>query len=240
MRTIEVTTTQNVVIQYEFAGVGYRIGAFLIDIIVLFSASSIFISLLAEVIPYTEYLISAPLFLFYFLVSEIVLDGQSIGKKAADLKVIKISGKQPTLGDYVIRWLFSFIDFYLTLGLMAIFMIKTTRQSQRLGDLIAGTTVIRMKPNLKLGFRDLMKIQDNVSHVPIYLQVIHLTEQQVLLMKKTLDIYKNHPNTANRNALKLLFKKVSIKIPPIQPTQSVTQIEKYIEQLIKDYIILTR
>jgi len=240
MRTIEVTTTQNVVIQYEFAGVGYRIGAFLIDIIVIFAATSILISLLAEVIPYTEYLISAPLFLFYFLVSEILLDGQSIGKKAMDLKVIKTNGKQPALGDYIIRWLFSFIDFYLTIGIMAIFMIKTTRQSQRLGDLVAGTTVIRMKPNLKLGFKDLMKIQDNHQHTPIYLKVTYFSEQQVLLMKRTLDIFKKHPNLANRSALKLLFEKVSVHVPPIQPVQRVSQMEKYIERLIKDYIILTR
>ena len=49
--------------------------------------------------------------LCYFLLSEITLNGQSLGKMAMRIKVITVEGGQPSIGQYLIRWVFRLIDF---------------------------------------------------------------------------------------------------------------------------------
>src|ERR1700743_1660022 len=50
-------------------------------------------------------------YLFYHLLCEIFLNGQSIGKRAMHIKVISADGGQPSISQYMIRWLFRMIDF---------------------------------------------------------------------------------------------------------------------------------
>ena len=123
---------------------------------------------------------------------------------------------------------------------MAIFLIKTSNKKQRLGDLVAGTTVIKVKPSNALSYDHMMQIQNQHSHEPKYHQILQFNENQVLLMKRTLEIFKRHPNSANRSAIILLFDKIKFKIPPEKPIAKVSEIVMFIDTLIKDYIILSR
>ena len=50
--------------------------------------------------------------------------GASIGKRALKIKVIKLDGKEPNIGDYFIRWIFRFIDIVISFGTLAIFSIS--------------------------------------------------------------------------------------------------------------------
>src|ERR1700760_3282022 len=49
--------------------------------------------------------------LFYHLLSEITLNGQSVGKKAMGIRVIAADGGHPTISQYLIRWSFRLVDF---------------------------------------------------------------------------------------------------------------------------------
>src|ERR1700754_2845254 len=102
-------------------------------------------------------LFSLPPFL-YQLLSEIFLNGQSIGKKAMRIKVISADGGQPSISQYLIRWLFrsAGLPFWIlpTIAYGAlpwwpsIFLfgglacLLATPHSQRIGDLVAGTLLI--------------------------------------------------------------------------------------------------
>ena len=96
--------------------------------------------------------------LLYFLLSEITMNGQSPGKRLLRIKVITASGGQPTLSQYLIRWLFRAIDFPVLIFASLVYSVWPwylfpllftglisfilTPQSQRIGDLLAGTIVI--------------------------------------------------------------------------------------------------
>jgi len=53
-------------------------------------------------------------FIFYHLVSEVMMNGQSVGKMAMSIKVMTLQGGQPSVSQYLIRWLFriSIFRFY--------------------------------------------------------------------------------------------------------------------------------
>jgi uncharacterized RDD family membrane protein YckC len=156
---IEVQTTQNVTIDYETAGVGYRILAYVIDWVVIivwylgwmgmasligrglsdaFSGDGLMIFFIIVVI--------SPV-LFYDLLMEIYNHGQSIGKMIVKIRVVNVDGTAPSGTSYLLRWLFRLVDFPLTYWLLAVIMIAVTKKSQRSGDYIAGTTVIDLRLN---------------------------------------------------------------------------------------------
>ena len=78
------------------------------------------------------------------------LDGQSIGKKLRHLKVVRLDGEPPTLGNYLVRWLLRFVDVTLSSGVAAVLSILVTPYGQRLGDLAAGTTVVKTTARARL------------------------------------------------------------------------------------------
>src|SRR6185295_722864 len=137
-RTIEITTTQNVTIEYELADTLNRILAFVVDFVIII-VSLFFLNLLASLFsisgPYFSWFVILPFFLFYSLISEIAADGQSWGKKAMGICVVKINGTKCSAGDYVIRWAFRLVDIYFSLGSIAALLIGSTERAQRLGDI---------------------------------------------------------------------------------------------------------
>src|ERR1700743_3830347 len=121
MQTIRITTSQNIDIDYEVAGLGERILARLIDlaIFVLILILGSFIGSLTNlfldpgvglIIILTIYI---TLFVFYDLLFEVFMNGQSIGKRIMKIKVISLDGGQPRFGQYLLRWLFRIVDFAL-------------------------------------------------------------------------------------------------------------------------------
>ncbi|MFL5747522.1 MAG: RDD family protein [Niastella sp.] len=54
-------------------------------------------------------------FIFYHLVSEIMMNGQSVGKMVMQIKVMTMQGGEPSISQYLIRWLFRIIDFPILL-----------------------------------------------------------------------------------------------------------------------------
>src|SRR6185295_3491620 len=124
MRTIEITTTQNVTIEYELANVRDHILAFVIDVVIMWGSILVLVILLEIVLPkpltqYISYFVIVPVFFFYSLVSEIAANGQTWGKKALGIKVVKIDGKEAGMSDYLIRWTFRMVDIYFSLGSVA-------------------------------------------------------------------------------------------------------------------------
>ena len=181
---IEVQTTQNVTIDYEPAGLGKRILGYLIDFVILvlwiigciwilsitssFGMDAVFAGDVGAIFIFI--LIFTPI-IFYDLLFEILNDGQSPGKMLMKIKVVNIDGTTPSTSSFLIRWLFRLVDFSMTEGFLGVIMIAVTKKSQRLGDLLAGTTVIDLKlnnRNRELSITDLDFHEDyKVSYVDV-------------------------------------------------------------------------
>ncbi|MFM8912399.1 MAG: RDD family protein [Flammeovirgaceae bacterium] len=101
MHTISVRTTQNVFIHYPLASLGDRILGYLIDLLINIIY---FIAIIAIVINFdlkNSWVIGAVLvlpFLFYKLLFEIFMNGQTPGKRAMNIKVVRTDGTPATIG----------------------------------------------------------------------------------------------------------------------------------------------
>jgi uncharacterized RDD family membrane protein YckC len=182
---MRIQTAQNVDIDFEVAGLGDRVLAALLDYFLLFCYLIAAQVIAAEAGSTALQILLILPYLVYFLACEIFLNGQSIGKKVRRLKVARLDGAPPTLGNYVLRWLLRFIDIDLTLGLGALLTVFVGGKGQRLGDLAAGTTVVKVQPRLSL--RDTLFARLDDDYVPTFYQVETLEDSDVATAKDVLN-----------------------------------------------------
>jgi uncharacterized RDD family membrane protein YckC len=77
---------------------------------------------------------------FYFAVLEATSAGRTPGKRALGLRVVRVDGSAPGLGEALVRNIARIADYFLAAGLFVAFFQP---QSRRIGDLLAGTMVVR-------------------------------------------------------------------------------------------------
>lgn len=248
MDTIEIRTTQNVVIEYELAALRERILAFFIDLIIVGAIYIVLsLTLLSLIIRSLESsggmygvlfsLLPIIFFLFYQLLSEVLADGQSWGKKAMGIKVVRLDGQEPGLSDYLLRTVFHMVDTLFSGGILASLLISSSPKNQRLGDMTANTTVIRVRHNLRFRLEDILNISSLENYEPRFPEVKQLSEQDMLLIKSTIARYRAHPNTAHTEAINQLVAHLQNLLGI--PEQRGSKVE-FLRTLIRDYIVITR
>lgn len=165
------------------------------------------------------------------------MNGQTPGKRAMNLRVVKLNGNEPSFMDYFIRWSLRFIEIYLSSGVLAAIMINTTNLNQRLADIIAGTVIVKIKGTLSINSVDLLKINSQNNYEPSYPEVIIFSENDMLTIKKLVDRYLSIDNESHRllvlETANKLSKKMGVTIQENKP-------ELFLKTIIKDYVVLTR
>ncbi|HEV8671179.1 MAG TPA: RDD family protein [Candidatus Limnocylindria bacterium] len=151
---LEVETADHVVLRYDLAGGGNRGFAALVDFmlatLIFIGAFYVFTQVANAVGVQTAspYFGIATLLTFaiawsYFILFEWLGNGQTIGKRMFGLRVIADDGAPAGFIAILVRNLVRVVDFlpgFYGLGLLA---IVVSSRSQRLGDLAAGTFVVR-------------------------------------------------------------------------------------------------
>ncbi|KAF2516515.1 RDD family protein [Flavobacterium foetidum] len=196
MSELSINTTQNVKINFTAASVGERLGAYFIDlgikisyIITIILVCFYWLNLELVLNKLDNWSVGAVLFflsfpiMIYSITLESIFEGQSIGKKIVKIKVVKIDGYQAGFGDYLIRWFFRIIDFSTMYGLIGFIAVVTSKKSQRLGDMAAGTAVITLKNKINISHTILEEIGD--AYVPTYPLVIKLSDNDMRIIKET-------------------------------------------------------
>jgi uncharacterized membrane protein SpoIIM required for sporulation/uncharacterized RDD family membrane protein YckC len=157
-QTVDVETPELVVLTYSVAGVGSRVLAGLTDLLIC--AGLLFVVAIAIVMLGGGFSLAfdrsaswgaAALVLAqfvvlwgYYVLFEGLMDGQTPGKRLHRLRVVRDGGYSVTFGVSAVRNLVRMLDmqpgvFYLV-GLSSLFF---TKRGRRLGDLVAGTIVVR-------------------------------------------------------------------------------------------------
>ncbi|GAB3818006.1 RDD family protein [Pontibacter rugosus] len=228
MNTIKIRTTQNVEVEYAMASVGDRIIAYIIDSVVFFVWMMALIMLQVtigyEAGPIYTFILMVPL-LFYHPLCEFFLNGQSIGKKARDIKVIKVSGEAPTIGDYLLRWLFRLVDITISSGLVAVVTVAASDKGQRLGDMAAGTCVIR-KEAVRRKNRVMVKTEE--GYQVIFPEVSLLTDKDVALIRQLLYKARQHNNYE-------LLEKIALRVKETTGIQTEMPDWDFLQTVVKDY-----
>jgi uncharacterized RDD family membrane protein YckC len=234
MQTVRIQTAQNVFIEYQPASIGDRILATLIDAVTIYSYVILASFLLSAMEINEIWVFIAVLgipFLFYDLISEIAMDGQTFGKKARNIKVVKLDGTQPSLGSFLLRWLIRPVDVFFS-GAVAILVISINGKGQRLGDLAAGTSVISL--NRQVGLSETMLPQVQENYQPVYPQVTSLTDMDVALIKEALHVHKNSESPDYR-----LLETLASKVKNILQVESSMPPMAFLHTVLKDYTYLT-
>jgi len=241
METIRVSTAQNVDIDYEVAGLGERILARLIDlagfavlyivVLILMIASFRNSGTLGVVL----IIIFLVIFVFYDLVCELTMDGQTFGKKIMKIKVISLDGGQPTFGQYMMRWIFRVIDFGFIFGwgLVALVCVAVSKNHQRIGDMLAKTTLIKTVPRTKIdqvafGFA----LPDDYQ--PVFKEVLHLNDRDAELI---FEVLSGFYQTGNTDLIYSMATKIKEHIAIVIPA-GMNELQ-FLETVMKDYNHLT-
>lgn len=198
METINIQTSQHVDIDYPLAGLGERISARLIDLAVfflLFCVAGIFLGVFAKhtIAVVVIFSIFGACYVFYNLLCEVFMDGQSVGKRLMKIKVISIDGGQASLGQYFIRWLFRLVDFVLTGQIGGLICIALSEKKQRIGDIVAGTTMIRTIPRTGLDHIAFKPVEED--YTPYFPNAGQLNDGDIELINEVLNTYYKTGNT---------------------------------------------
>lgn len=220
-------TNQNIELKLELAGLGDRILAFIIDGAIIVS----YVVVVMGFVGLTDSVLISILFLpimFYSLTFETLSNGQSPGKKARNIKVVRLNGGSPTFANYLLRWLIRPIDILLN-GAVAIASIIMTANGQRLGDLVAGTTVV--KATRRVQFSDIKSVRKE-SHEVQFPQVRRLNDRQINLIRKALQTRRDGYSAEGVTELSIKIKEI------LQITTDIPDV-KFLYTIITDYEALT-
>lgn len=234
MQTITIQTSQNIDIEYDLAGVGDRIVAYIIDVLI-YGAYLIVAGLVSKIFDSKEGLWQFMYFLpvlLYQLLCELFLNGQSIGKKVKNIKVISLNGNQPDIGQYLLRWLFRIVDTMASSGLCAVLCIALTEKGQRLGDIFAGTTVVRTRRSTRI--QDTIFIPTEEDHLVRYPGVTALSDRDITLVREVLNRFSN--GTAEDDAL---LSRTAAKVQELIGASGNPEAEEFLRDVITDYNHLT-
>ena len=217
---LSIDTPENVVFDYEVAGIGSRFLAALVDtllIIVLQVIVNLTLLLLASALFANTLdwesgllvwlfavfgLIGFAFLWAYYVFFEMIWNGQSPGKRWVGLRVIRTDGTPITLSESLIRNLVRLIDFlpaYYGIGVVTMFI---NEQACRLGDLAAGTLVVRDRATVTLESLASSPTPSasirTILSVGIDLPIERLTSQDIQMAEEFL---RRQPQLSNNSAV---------------------------------------
>lgn len=161
---VKLQTPESIELEFTLAGIGSRLLALGLDYLVIFTSAVVLLwlwsflalqtlDLLTPVLGETDglelwllaiaFLAFSALYGGYFILFEWLWQGQTPGKRIAHIRVVGTTGRPANLYQASLRMLLRPVDEFLFIGF---FCILLQAQEQRLGDLVAGTLVVRTTP----------------------------------------------------------------------------------------------
>ncbi|GAA4841519.1 RDD family protein [Algivirga pacifica] len=216
MNKINITTPQNVQIEYESATLLERAVAAFLDILFigiismlliwgtyltlqgLFVSDSIInggtddLTDSGYALFYLAWIFVLLIFILYPIFMEHLTSGQTLGKKIVGIRVIKADGSQLSIQDLFIRVVFGLFEIYSSSGTVALIVAGISENRQRIGDSVAGTVVIKNKSTQSIHLDRLLQMQEHHEGEQKYPEVRKLTEEQVMVIVDTIYQYRKY------------------------------------------------
>ncbi|HRN72890.1 MAG TPA: RDD family protein [Ginsengibacter sp.] len=259
MPKIKIATVFNIELEFVTSDLPRRVVAYLVDLTILSLYFLTVKSLLYG--PTTDLddirrkmgldilVISLPM-LLYSLICEVMMHGQSIGKRLLDIRVISLDGKEPTIGQFLMRWIFrafewpfffgytffsvDYLYFYLFItGFLAtgvVLPILLTPRNQRLGDLAAGTVVVKTRSNLSVDDTLYRSIEEK-NYQARFPAVLQLSDRDINTILRVLKNFEKTGKTATCDKLKE-------KIKSVLHIETDMEAVPFLKALISDYNFL--
>lgn len=245
MNTIVIPTTQNIELEYPVANPGDRLLSGIIDLAVVIGYSWIWYSILDNYQSYDDfggyasdvmYQMAVLPAMTYSLWTEIWFQGQTLGKRLMNLRTIRLDGAAPGFGEYGLRWLLKIIDVWMTAaillpGLAGMIAMTVGKKGQRLGDLAAGTSVVKLR--LVTAFSDTIFVETEEDYQVSFPAVSKLSDRDVSILKEVMD-------AGNKNQNEALLLRLSAKVCTVTGIKTEMAPGPFLAIVLKDYNFLFR
>lgn len=255
MPIIKIPTAFNIDLEFEAADLGRRTVAYLIDLLVRVAYAILVVVLLNKTVGngnagnvLTFIFLIIPVSLYY-LISEILMKGQSLGKRAMDIKVVSLIGNTPSLSQILLRWMFRLVEsplltlamiistveessaitilMSLAVGTIPIIIVFRSPYNQRLGDIAAGTIIVRNRQRHSIQdtiFREI----DQTDYVPQFSQILRLSDKDLSKIKSVLD-------ASMRTNDWTMAARMSERIKQVLHIETDMEPSTFLETLLNDY-----
>lgn len=266
MSTIRIATNFNIDLEFPAAPFHRRLLAWMLDMILLVFYVIIMVNIAKDLIvsnteinygwlSFFYFMVIVP-FLTYHLICEILMGGQSIGKRILGIRIVNERGGKPSISQYIIRWLIRTSDYMVIVILFAageearngntsffthiatafgllitdVILVNASKKRQRLGDMLAHTIMIRTKQEADIE----QTIFQEVSHtyVPSFPQIMRLSDRDMNALKGILE-------TAKRRGDYNMAEMASEKIKAHLQIQTSLSAFEFLEVCLKDYNYLS-
>ncbi|GIK57529.1 MAG: RDD family protein [Chloroflexi bacterium] len=248
---LNIDTPENVIFGYEVVGIGSRFMAALLDsliiiileLLVLFGMQ-IFFRILDEQIGnvfLAIYILLAFVLLgSYYIFFEMRWNGSSPGKRAVKLRVIRRDGTPITLSESIIRNLVRLVDFLPFAYGLGVITMFVDGQARRLGDLAAGTLVVREEAEVTLAALDKssrmaqarpsLRAPGETENLAEQWPVDRLSSEDVQLIVEFLERQKSmsDPTPLANQILKRALAKMGMPEMGIRPSQAIYALDKIV------------
>lgn len=254
MSIIRISTAFNIDLEFEIAPFHKRLLAYCIDFVVLIAYlysmkyvlyNGMGISL-RDYVGFDILAISLPM-LLYSLLMELWMNGQTLGKKIMLIRVISLDGGEPTLGQFMIRWItkmfeWPFLFGYIIgsedmifvyavitaiMGIGAVIPIAVTAKSQRLGDLAAGTVVVNTNSGMSVEDTVFMDVSKE-NYSAVFPEVMRLSDGDINTIKSVITQAKKLRNYD-------MCERVEAKVKEVLNIKSNMEPIDFLEKLLEDY-----
>jgi cobalamin biosynthesis protein CbiD len=176
-----------------------------------------------------------------------MMHGQTVGKKLLDIRVISLDGGEPSLGQYLVRWMFkafewpfffgytilsgeSLFNYIIITGFFGIFVvvfIGIAQKRQRLGDLAANTVVVNTRSPFTVDDTVFMEINDE-NYVVAFPEVLKLSDRDINTIKNVITLFYKNRNVET-------CERVALKVQEVLQIQTDKYAIDFLEKLLADY-----
>jgi uncharacterized RDD family membrane protein YckC len=254
MAIIQIATAFNIDLEFEIAEFHKRLLAYLIDFVLLitylFSMKYLlyagFLMEFEQNVGLDILVISLPM-LLYSLLTELWMNGQTLGKRLMAIRVISLEGGEPTFGQFLLRWITKFYEWPFLFGYIAfsganlilyifttalfgiavVIIISVSPRSQRLGDIAAGTVVVNTRSALSVDDTVFMDI-NKADYKVMFPDVMRLSDRDINTIKTVL-------TQANKRNNYDMCHRVALKIKEVLNINSDMHVDQFLNKLLEDY-----
>lgn len=183
---------------------------------------------------------------FYFPLFEFFQNGKSLGKMVLNIQIVPLDGGRLNIGQVFVRNTFRLIDVWgirlflwaftvgggfnyfntLPIPIIGILFIAFTKKEQRIGDMSAGTVVVKLRKRASLKDTVFHNVEENYK--PVYTNVLMLSDYDVRAIKEAIMLAERYNNYKYAKELAIQVKK-HLKISEKVPATS------FLKTILKDY-----
>lgn len=242
---VTIETPEHVTFEYELAGMGSRIVAALIDVMLVGLALLLLVLILSvaaggigELAPFAvagTVVAAFALFWGYPICCEIFMQGQTFGKRSLKIRVIREGGYALTPAVVIVRNLMRLVDFLPGFYFLGLVTMILNRRYKRIGDFVAATIVIKEKKEVYVRPKEVSRVISSPENQDAMAEfrrmgVHRLAPDQIRLVEEFL---RRHPDLEMESRRRILnqlctslSRQLQVKIP---------RSERYLKLLLAAY-----